>query len=145
MPETKKHDKLDELEHDIKELEADIEKGKKYCEELRKKQAVVKKSLEKYNSRFMWFIILYVLLLIVFTVSFIAEAYLISIIIFAGILCGSLFVVMGDLPDRWQREKRQMLKEEEEISVRLHDKEMENAHLGAKLTKKLEKRQRLKL
>ncbi|MBP5607846.1 MAG: emp24/gp25L/p24 family protein [Lachnospiraceae bacterium] len=145
MPEAKKQDKLDKLESDIRELEADIEKGKKQCDALREKMSGNKKVLNKINTRLMHLILIYVVLLLVFSVSFFMEAYLISIIVFACLLGGSLFVIMGDLPDRWQREKRRALREEDELSLRLHEKEMETAQLGAKLTKKLEKRQRLML
>lgn len=136
--------KIKEADDDIEELDKDIQKGKGLISSRREFLTGAQKRLEK-NNRQLGLAVAWGLVSLLITIpAFIFHQYLILIIGLLLLSAGLMLFGLGGRPVIWMHERRQARWDVGHFSDLVHRKEMEVAELGAKHTKKLEKKERLK-
>lgn len=135
--------RLKEIDEEIAGLEESVDRGKKRSDAQREFLDGADKRFKKNNGELMLMAGAVVLLLLIVAVSILAEAYIVTIIAALGLSIGLILLFRNGLALMWVHDRRQASKDAKHFSSMLRTEEYETAQLGAKITKKVEKRERL--
>ena len=135
--------RLKEIDEEIAGLEESVDRGKKRSDAQREFLDGADKRFKKNNGELMLMAGAVVLLLLIVAVSILAEAYIVTIIAALGLSIGLILLFRNGLALMWVHDRRQASKDAKHFSSMLRTEEYETAQLGAKITKKIEKRERL--
>ena len=135
--------KIKELDDDIEELDKDIQKGKDLISSRREFLTGAGKRLEKNNRQLGLAVAWGMISLLIIIPALIFHQYLILLTGLLVLVAGIILLGMGGRPVIWMHERRQAKWDVGHFTDLVHRKEMEVAELGAKQTKKLEKKERL--
>ena len=134
--------KIKELDDEMAELDKDILKGKDLIDSRREFLTGAQKRLDKNNAQLALISFPALILLIIIVAAVVFHQYLIALLVFVLMTAGIILLVAGGISIIWVHERRQAKKDIAHFTDLVHRKEMEAAELGAKHTKKLEKRER---
>ena len=135
--------RLKEIDEEIAGLEESVERGKRRSSAQREFLNGADKRLQKNNTELMLTGGAVVLLLIIILISLLAEAYAVTIIAALGLSVGLILLFRNGMALMWVHDRKQASKDAKHFGSMLRTEEYETAQLGAKITKKIEKRERL--
>ncbi len=135
--------RLKEIDEEIAGLEESVERGKRRSDAQREFLDGADKRFRKNNGELMLMVGAVVLMLIIMAVSILLKAYIITVIAALGLSIGLVLLFRNGLALMWVHDRRQASKDAKHFSTMLRTEEYETAQLGAKISKKIEKRERL--
>ena len=135
--------RLKEIDEEIAGLQESVDRGVKRSEAQREFLNGADKRFQKNNGELMLTVGMTVLLLVLLVVSMLMEAYIVTFIAAVGLTVGLIMLFRKGLVLMWIHDRRQASKDAKHFSTMLRTEEYETAQLGAKITKKIEKRERL--
>ena len=135
--------RLKEIDEEIAGLQESVDRGVKRGEAQRELLNSADRRFQKNNGELMLTVGTTVLLLVILAVSMLLEAYILTFIAAVGLTIGLIMLFRNGLVLMWVHDRRQASKDAKHFSTMLRTEEYETAQLGAKITKKIEKRERL--